>query len=180
MLPALLTGPPHPTANFDTEFSSQRGPQAISGTYEGARATAGSSAWWNLAQKDSIGGAVVSTNIEAYGPTPGRPNLVRRGDDPFGRRSVAFTNIAPNSAAQAFAGNGPAAVASGKRCSPGYITAVHLHSAVCANSYVSNFRLYNKSGKQPTGFHIHNIPYTYCQSATPVEGASKYSFCSSC
>ena len=95
-------------------MSSQRGPMTISGTYEGARATAGSSAWWNLAQKDSIGGAVVSTNIEAYGPTPGRPTLVRRGDDPYGRRSVAFTNNAPNSAAQSFAGNGPAAVASGE------------------------------------------------------------------
>jgi hypothetical protein len=86
---------------------------AIAGTYEGARATAGSSAWWNLAQKDSIGGAVVTTNIETYGPTSGKPTLVRKGDDPYGRRSVAFTNIAPNAAAQSLAGNGPAAVASG-------------------------------------------------------------------
>jgi hypothetical protein len=100
-------------ANFDTEFSSQRGPMAISGTYEGARATAGSSAWFNLAQKDSLGGAALSTNIETYAPTAGTPTLVREGDTPFGRRSVAFTNISPNSAAQSLAGNGPAAVASG-------------------------------------------------------------------
>jgi hypothetical protein len=87
---------------------------AIANTYEGARATAGSSAWWNLAQRDSIGGQALSENIETYAPTPGRPNLVRRGDDPYGRRSVAFTNIAPNSAAQSLSGNGPAAVAAGK------------------------------------------------------------------
>ena len=95
-------------------MSSQRGPMAISGTYEGARATAGSSAWWNLAQKDSIGGQALSTNIETYAPTAGMPNLVRRGDDPFGRRSTAFTNNAPNSAAQSLSGNGPAAVAAGE------------------------------------------------------------------
>ena len=101
-------------ANFDTEMSSQRGPMAISGTYEGSRAVAGSSSWWNAAQKDSWGGQSIATNIDAYGPTPGKNVVTRKGDDPFGRRSVAFTNNAPNSAAQTGAGNGPAAVSAGK------------------------------------------------------------------
>jgi hypothetical protein len=107
-----------PTANFDTEFSSQRGPMAISGTYEGSRAVAGSSSWWGAAQKDSWGGQSISTNIEAYGPTPQKPTTVRKGDDPYGRRSVSFTNIAPNSAAQTGAGNGPAAISAGTSLSP--------------------------------------------------------------
>ncbi len=87
---------------------------AIAGTSEGARATAGSSAWFNLAQRDSIGGQTLSTNIETYAPTAFRPTAVHRGDDPYGRRSTAFTNIAPNSAAQSLSGNGPAAVAAGE------------------------------------------------------------------
>jgi hypothetical protein len=115
-------------------MSSQRGPMAIAGTYEGARATAGSSAWWNLAQKDSIGGAVLSSFIDVYGPTPGKPTTVRKGDDPYGRRSVAFTNIAPNSAAQSGAGNGPAAVAAGTHGSLCNFAAYRfaVRHAVCA------------------------------------------------
>jgi len=97
-------------------MSSQRGPQAISGTYEGSRAVAGSSSWWNLAQKDSLGGATVAVNIDTYGPMPGKPTTTMRNSDPYGRRSVAFTNLAPNSAAQTGAGNGPAAVAAGEYC----------------------------------------------------------------
>jgi hypothetical protein len=113
-MPSLLRCCHQPAANFDTEMSSQRGPMAIAGTYEGARATAGSSAWANLATKDSWGGATLSTNIETYAPTSMPNTLVRDGDQPFGRRSVAFTNIAPNSAAQSLAGSGPAAVAAGE------------------------------------------------------------------
>lgn len=120
-------------ANFDTEMSSQRGPMAISGTYEGSRATAGSSAWWNAAQKDSIGGQAIATNIETYGPTPGKPTLVRKGDDPYGRRSVAFTNNAPNSAAQTGAGNGPAAVSAGEACVHIINKGMQLQRLVCAS-----------------------------------------------
>lgn len=89
---------------------------AISGTYEGSRAVAGSSAWWNLAQKDQLGGATVAVNIDTYGPTPGKPTTTMKNSDPYGRRSVAFTNLSPNSAAQTGAGNGPAAVAAGEHC----------------------------------------------------------------
>lgn len=88
---------------------------AVAGTYEGARATAGSSAWANLNEKDSWGGATLSTNIETYAPTSMPKTLVRDGDQPFGRRSFAYTNIAPNSAAQSLSGSGPAAVAAGER-----------------------------------------------------------------
>jgi hypothetical protein len=72
--------------------------QALAGTYEGARAAAGSNTAFNLATKDSFVGRSSRTNDNAsYGPTPGRPTVVREGE----RRSVAFTDLPPNSAAAA-------------------------------------------------------------------------------
>lgn len=96
--------------NFESEFSSSRGVHAVSGTYEGARAVAGSNSFFNAAK----GGTIVA-QIEAYGPTPGDSVMV--GD--FKRRSVAFTNIPPNSASQAGIGNGPAAIATGYEVAAG-------------------------------------------------------------
>lgn len=108
--PAAILQPCMHAGHYTLEASTQRGVQALSGTMEGARSVAGSNSGFNLAQRDSLGGAVFSSNNEAYGPTPGRANAVKDGE----RRSVAFTNIAPNSAATAGSGYGVVASAAGE------------------------------------------------------------------
>ncbi|KAF8063870.1 vacuolar iron transporter 4 [Scenedesmus sp. PABB004] len=98
-------------ANFDPEYATQQGTQSISGTYEGARAVAGSGSMFGAAH-----GAAVTNTIDAYGPTPFEP--ITRGpassvaSGPDGLRVRSFTNIAPKSAAQSGIGSGPAAIAS--------------------------------------------------------------------
>jgi hypothetical protein len=106
-------------------MGSQWGRQGISGTYLGARAVAGSSSFFNLAPKEPDvpwGLQAASMNIDAYGPTAMERTNVRKSKPKdsedmnrgfFDARSVAFTDFAPNSAAQSFTGNGPAAVARG-------------------------------------------------------------------
>ena len=99
----------HPAGHFTLEYGDQRGMQALSGTYEGARAASGSNSAFNLARRDSIGGSVFTSDNDAYGPTPGRPTLVKNGE----RRSVAFTDLPPNSAAQSGTGYGVVAASAG-------------------------------------------------------------------
>lgn len=95
--------------HYTLETGDHRGMQALSGTYEGAHAAAGSNTAFNLATKDSIGGSVYTHDNDAYGPTPGRPTVYRDEE----RRSVAFTDIPPNSAANAGTGYGVVAAAAG-------------------------------------------------------------------
>jgi len=99
----------HPSAeHFKLEASAQRGTQVLAGTFEGARSASGSGSSYNLARPDSLGGAASAHNNDAYGPTAGRATVV--GAD---KRSVAFTDIAPNSAANAGTGYGVVASAAG-------------------------------------------------------------------
>lgn len=86
-----------PAGHFILEASDKRGMQALAGTYEGARAASGSNTAFNLATRDSLGRAARANDNASYGPTPGRPTVVREGE----RRSVAFTDLPPNSAAAA-------------------------------------------------------------------------------
>lgn len=98
-------------------------------TYGTFRAVAGSSSSFNAATKEKDmpwGMQAISANSEK-GPTPGERVSVKdkktwrtqdRGDENIGRgykarKSVSFTNLPPNSAAQSQEGNGPAAIANG-------------------------------------------------------------------
>jgi hypothetical protein len=99
-----------PAGHYTLEAGDQRGMQALSGTYEGARAAAGSNTAFNLATKDSIGGSTYTNDNDAFGPTAGRPTVFKDGE----RRSVAFTDIPPNSAAHAGTGYGVVAAAVGE------------------------------------------------------------------
>lgn len=82
---------------------------ALSGTYEGARAASGSHTSFNLATKDSIGGHAYTNNNDAYGPSEGKAALARNAET----RSVAFTDHPPNSAAVSGTGYGAEAQAAG-------------------------------------------------------------------
>lgn len=107
---------PLPAEHFKLEASSQRGTQVLAGTFEGARSASGSGSSYNLARRDSLGGAASAHNNDAYGPTAGRATVV--GAD---RRSVAFTDIAPNSAASAGTGYGVVASAAGEHSNGGLL-----------------------------------------------------------
>lgn len=93
------------------------------GTYEGARAAAGSNTAFNLATRDSLGGSTYTNDNDAYGPTAGRPNVVKNGDG----RSVAFTDLPPNSAAHSGSGYGVVAAAAG-----GIRTLQHSNAVGCS------------------------------------------------
>ncbi|KAF6250367.1 hypothetical protein COO60DRAFT_881517 [Scenedesmus sp. NREL 46B-D3] len=90
-------------ANLDAEGVFQRGVHTVAGTYQGARAVAGSGSMYGMA-KDGVSTAT----IDSYAPAA-QDNVATHDR----KRSVSVTNIAPTSSAQSGIGNGPAAIASG-------------------------------------------------------------------
>lgn len=99
-----MHAPPR-TGNIDPEYATTKGVTAIAGTEMGARATAGSSAMFNA----EWGALITASYSDLYAPLAGEPVAVGNGR----ARSVAFTDVAPDSAALSGIGNGPAAYAAG-------------------------------------------------------------------